>query len=118
MEKYDYLKSVKEDVKSWIDSNIELSDYEDREELEEHLYDTLWTDDSVTGNGSGSYTFSTFKSAIHLTHNWDLLEEALYEFGMRDINPIEKGEEWCDVIIRCYLLPVAIREVLDEIYNN
>lgn len=117
MQKYDYLENVKEDVKNWIDSNIELSDYEEREELEEYLNDTLWAEDSVTGNGSGSYTFSTFKSAENLTHNWDLLEEALYEFGMRDINPIEKGEEWCDVTIRCYLLSQAISEVLDEMYD-
>lgn len=116
MQKYDYLENVKEDVKNWIDSNIELPDYEDREELEEYLNDTLWADDSVTGNGSGSYTCNTYESAENLTHNWDLLEEALYEFGEDDINPIKKGEEWCDVTIRCYLLSQAISEVLDEIY--
>ena len=74
----------------------------------------LWAEDSVTGNASGSYYCNTWRSADALAHNWDILQEALENFG-DDSNPIEKGEEWCDVIIRCYLLPTAIAEVLDEI---
>lgn len=116
MKKYDYLENVKEDVKNWIEENMELSDYEDKEELEEYLNDTLWTEDSVTGNASGSYTFNYFEAAKNLVGNWDLLKEAVEEFGCEDINPIEKGEEWCDVVIRCYLLSQAISKVLDEIY--
>ena len=114
MENYNYLEAVKEDVLNYIEENISFEDFEDRDELEEHLNDVLWTEDSVTGNASGSYYCNTWKSAEALNHNWDLLEEALEEFG-DDSNPIEKGEEWCDVIIRCYLLPTAIAEVLDEI---
>ena len=114
MEKYNYLGAVKEDVLNYIEENISFEDFEDRDELEEHLNDVLWTEDSVTGNASGSYYCNTWRSAEALNHNWDLLEEALEEFGF-DVNPIEKGEEWCDVTIRCYLLPTAISEVLDEI---
>ena len=117
MEKYNYLEVVKEDVLNYIKEKVSFEDFEDRDELEEHLNYVLWTEDSVTGNGSGSYTYNTYESAENLTHNWDLLEEALYEFGEDDINPIKKGEEWCDVTIRCYLLSQAISEVLDEIYN-
>lgn len=114
MEKYNYLEAVKEDVLNYIEENISFEDFEDRDELEEHLNDVLWTEDSATGNVSGSYYCNTWRAADALAHNWDILQEALENFG-DDSNPIEKGEEWCDVIIRCYLLPNAIAEVLDEI---
>lgn len=114
MEEYNYLEAVKEDVLNYIEENISFEDFEDRDELEEHLNDVLWTEDSVTGNVSGSYYCNTWRAADALAHNWDILQEALENFG-DDSNPIEKGEEWCDVIIRCYLLPTAIAEVLDEI---
>ena len=72
----------------------------------------------MTGNGSGSYTFNTYEAEENLVGNWDLLLEALENFGQADINPIEKGAEWCDVTIRCYLLPSAIDDVLEEMSNN
>ena len=49
METYNYLEAVKDDVKSYIDNEVELSDYSDREELESYLNDELFTNDSVTG---------------------------------------------------------------------
>lgn len=115
---YNYLESIKEDVKTYIENEVILSDYANREELEEHLSETLFTEDSVTGNASGSYTFSTYQAEEYLCHNWSILAEALEEFGETDINPIEKGAEWCDVTIRCYLLGQAISEVLDEMEEN
>lgn len=115
---YNYLEAVTEDVKTYIDNEITLTDYADREALEEYLNDTLFTEDSVTGNASGSYTMSTHQSEEYLCHNWGVLQDALEEFGETDINPIEKGAEWCDVTIRCYLLGQAISEVLDEMEEN
>ena len=50
---YDYRKAVKEDVLKYIRNEINLEDFDTLEELEEHLNETLWTVDSVTGNGSG-----------------------------------------------------------------
>ena len=114
MDEYNYLEAVKEDVLNYIKENVSFEDFEDRDELEEHLNDVLWAEDSVTGNASGSYYCNTWKAADALSHNWDVLKEALENFG-DDSNPIEEGEEWCDVTIRCYLLPTAISEVLDEI---
>ena len=114
MKEYNYLEAVKEDVLNYIKENVSFEDFEDRDELEEHLNDVLWTEDSVTGNASGSYYCNAWKAADALAHNWDILQEALENFG-DDSNPIEKGEKWCDVTIRCYLLPDAISEVLDEI---
>lgn len=115
MEKYNYLQAVKEDVKSYIEEN-EIKVYSsNREEIEQTLNDDLFCEDSVTGNASGSYTFSTWQAEENLCHNWELLAEAMEEFGYSDTNVIEKGAEWADVTIRCYLLGQAISEVLDEI---
>lgn len=110
---YNYLKNVREDVRNYIDENINLKDYT-KEELEEKLNDDLWIEDSVTGNGSGSYTFSTYEAEKNLVGNFELLREALSEFGQSGVDVLEKGAEWCDVTIRCYLLGRAIADVLEE----
>lgn len=75
--------------------------------MEQDLNDTLFTCDSVTGNASGSYTEE------YLCHNWDLLVEALTEFGS-DMSYLGRGAEACDVTIRCYLLGQAITEEEEE----
>lgn len=94
MTKYNYLEAVKEDVKNYIDSEINFTDFDSLEELEEKLNDELWTEDSVTGNASGSYYCNSYKAEESIAHNWDLLQEALDEFGQNNINVIEKGAEW------------------------
>lgn len=113
MTNYNYLESIKADVKEYIDNNICLTNFSDREELEEKLNDTLWTEDSVTGNASGSYYCNSWKAEEALAHNWDLLAEAMKEFGC-EVDLLENGAEWADVTIRCYLLGQAIGEALDE----
>lgn len=113
--KYNYFSAVKEDVKNYIQGN-EIKVYSsNREEIEEQLNEDLWVEDSVTGNASGSYTFSTWQAEENLCHNWELLAEAMAEFGCSDENVIDKGAEWADVTIRCYLLAQAIAEALDEV---
>ena len=113
MTNYNYLENIKADVKEYINNEINLKDFSDREELEEKLNDTLWTEDSVTGNASGSYYCNSWKAEEALAHNWDLLAEAMKEFCC-EVDLLEKGAEWADVTIRCYLLGQAIGEVLDE----
>lgn len=115
MTNYNYKKAVKDDIKKYIAENINLADYADKEELHEYLQDTLWAENSVTGNASGSYTCNTYEAEENIAHNWDLLQEALEEFGSSDINVLEKGAEWADVIIRCYLLSECIAEVLEGV---
>lgn len=116
---YDYREAMTEDVKEWIKENIDLTEWtEDREGLEQQLNDDLWTEDSITGNASGSYYCNSYKAEESIAHNWDLLNEALDEFGQNDINVIKKGAEWADVTIRCYLLWSVISEVLDEMEEN
>lgn len=116
---YDYREAMTEDVKEWIKENIDLTEWtEDREGLEQQLNNDLWTEDSITGNASGSYYCNSYKAEESIAHNWDLLNEALDEFGENNINVIEKGAEWADVIIRCYLLRSVISDVLDEMEEN
>lgn len=116
---YDYREAMTEDVKEWIKENIDLTEWtEDRKGLEQQLNDDLWTEDSITGNASGSYYCNSYKAEESIAHNWDLLNEALDEFEQNNINVIEKGAEWADVIIRCYLLRSVISDVLDEMEEN
>lgn len=116
MDRYDYFQAVKDDVRDYISDNINLDEWRgDCEGLEEQLNDDLWVDDSVTGNGSGSYYCNAWKAEEALCHNLDLLGEALSDFGNDYGSALEKGAEWCDVTIRCYLLSSAISEVLDEL---
>lgn len=116
---YDYREAMTEDVKEWIKENIDLTEWtEDREGLEQQLNDDLWTEDSITGNASGSYYCNSYNAEESIAHNWDLLNEALDEFGQNGINVIKKGAEWADVTIRCYLLWSVISDVLNEMEEN
>lgn len=115
---YNYLEAMKQNLKEYIEENINVSDYETKEELEEYLNDTLFTEDSVTGNASGSYTFDRAKAKEYVEDNKELVKEMATEFDCK-----EKICNWwfnddyelIDVSIRCYLLGQAISEVLEEI---
>lgn len=110
MERYNYLAVVKDDVRNYISDEVNLSEFNKVEELNEFLNEKLFNENSVTGNSSSeTYTYSREVAAENLLDNMDLLSQAMGEFG----DVLDKGEEACDVSIRCYLLPQAINEVLD-----
>lgn len=111
---YNYLEVVTEDAKSAILEHMDEWDFSDRDELKQVANDELWTDDSVTGNASGSYYCNTWRAEEALCHNWDLLADAIEEFG-GDVDILRQGAESCDVTIRCYLLGQAIDVALDEL---
>ena len=115
MEKYNYLEAVTNDAKVAILENMDMWEWHNREELEENANDWLWTADEVTGNGSGSYTFSTWQAEENLCHNMDELEDACDEFGQDIGEAVKQGAEYCDVTIRCYLLGQAISAAIDEL---
>lgn len=117
MERYDYRENVKNDIKNYIRDNEIRWNEDSRKEVEERLNDDLWTVDSVTGNGSGSYTFNTWEAEEYLCHNIDLLQEARAEFG-DERDPLEQGAEALDVTIRCYLLGQCIGKALDELEDE
>lgn len=120
MEKYNYLESVKEDVKNYISDNFDESEIkerirDDRGKFYQSLYDDMFISDSVTGNASGSYTFNAWQAEENICHNLDLYKDALDEFGGE---PDLESAESVDVTIRCYLLAQAISEVLDDFENE
>lgn len=123
MSKYDYYNAMNEDIRDYIRENYTEEEIrenlENRSTWEEELNDDLWTEDSVTGNASGSYTFNSWRAKEYVTDNGDLLREALRDFCEDSETIAEKflDEEWeyFDVTIRCYILGSVIYQVLDEI---
>lgn len=114
MEKYDYRKQVKSDIEDYINDQVDMSNYSSRDEMEQDLNDKLFNEDSVTGNASGSYTCNAWKAEEYLCHNLDLLQEACDSFGDDGFDILKWGAESADVIIRYYLMPQELSEVLDE----
>ena len=112
MERYDYRECMREDVMNYIEEHEIKVTTENRDEMQESLYDDMFISDSVTGNASGSYTFNTWQAEENICHNMDLLKDACDEFGCE---PKYDSADWCDVTIRCYLLGEVLSEVLDEI---
>ena len=115
---YNYYEAVKNDVIDYINNKIDFKDYNTIDDLRDYLYDELFCEDSVTGNGSGSYTFNRYQAGENLAGNFDLLGDALEEFGCDGSYIVKNGEEACDVTIRCYLLPQAIDKAMDEIEDD
>ena len=114
---YDYYEAVKEDVLKYIEEEVD-TDGIDFGELETQLYDDLFTEDSVTGNASGSYTFSRAQAQEYVEDNKDLIREMCGEFGNE-----ERVKNWwlsddyesIDVSLRCYVLGSAISSALEEL---
>ncbi len=119
---YDYREAVKNDVLEYIRNEIDFSEFDTLDELEEKLNDDLWTVDSVTGNGSGSYTFNRWQAEEYVSDGMEELREALREFDTPPEDIAEKflNEDWeyFDVTIRCYLLGECITAALEEIENE
>lgn len=113
---YDYYEEVKDAVEEAATNEYTLEMLEpiDLDEYEEKLNDALLIDDSVTGNASGSYFFNKYEAEEALAHNIELAAEALQEFGYNNVDILEKGAEWVDVIIRCYILSSCIAEYIDK----
>lgn len=120
---YNYREAVKADVKDWIEENGIPEDLGYYETAEEYLNDTLWVEDSVTGNASGSYTFNRAQAEEYVKDNIDLAIEALKEFGYNEHadhiitqeyygEELDENWEYLDVTIRCYLLGEAIAEAV------
>lgn len=122
---YDYEEAVYEDSKSAILDMLTEPDYvsdvnaiTDKDKLVEYFNDKLWARDSVTGNGSGSYTFSRFMAESYLCHNLYLLEEAWKELGLPEKGKGVLDPETCDVTIRCYLLRGQLEKVVDDLIEE
>ena len=129
MKKYNYLESVKDDVKTWLEDNPEqFEEVKDNNEIDgvidwdgvkDDLNEILWNEDSITGNGSGSYTFNRKQARDYvlddgLQYLEDLVDEGwlTYESIGKDIT--NYNFESLDVSLRCYFLSQAIEEVITD----
>ena len=113
MDDYNYEECIKDDVLRYIEENkIVITDAED-------LIDTLYKSD-VLGSRSGSYFCCNYKAKCAVFSNTDLLETALEEFCYVDApevvyqHLVNGDYEWFDIIIREYLLPGVVQEIVEE----
>ena len=113
----DYREEVAEDARRVIDAEGRW--YIDNGNGFETFYDDLWTNDSVTGNGSGSYYFSTFKAKQAISDIiWDdEFRDMCEEWGMDGADMLANGPESVDVSFRCYALGF-VRDELEDYWNE
>ena len=122
--RYNYRESMKQDILEYMKENEDIWEGADIDTAEEILFDAMWTEDSITGNGSGSYTFNRWTAKEYLFGDYDAEEyfcEAVHDY---DISAEEVGKrflesdyEWFDVTIRCFLLGSVLRECLSDVYG-
>lgn len=108
----EYQEEVKSDAMEVIKENLEYVNSWDE------MYDSLFMDDSVTGNASGSYYFNTAKAAEAISgiiFDSDAVDE--FKAMGYDGIPTEEGAETCDVIARCICLGLVSGE-LEEYYDS
>lgn len=114
----DYIEETKENAKEYIQENWDYLKDKDKEEI----FDVLFLEDSVTGNGSGSYTFSTYQATQNvneLLFDEDFIDELEGNFGGNLSDLIKRGSECVDVTARCLALYyVDIDEILEELKEN
>ena len=107
MEKFDYQNEMVDNIKNYLAETDERN--------YDTLYDELWTVDEVTHN---MYTHNEPEAKYHVLENMDLLEEALYEFGVPDKEIAKRfmNEDWgwFDTTIRCSVLGAALQQALEE----
>ena len=129
MEKYDYRRAITDDVKDWLvngglfDVNGSYT-YDGEFDLYNWIYDELFNEDSITGNGTYYYGTEEFCSNC-LSDNFDLLYEAALEFDIgNEVNGLIKHYEqkdlarYFDCTIRCYLLSECIYKAVDELFEE
>lgn len=103
----DYKEQVLEDALQ----RIEWGDYDYCNDFEE-VYDDMFLDDGITGNGSGSYTFNTWQAEQNtagLVYDEDFIFE-LKGMGYT-LDVFEQGAESVDVIARCLALPYVMSDI-------
>ena len=101
-----YIDEVKQDAIDAIEDSVNYYDtYED-------FMDSLWTNDGVTGNGSGSYFFNSYKAKKRVLKALDeddtIFSEYKFAFGTDALTDSINDDyiEWesLDVRLRCAAL--------------
>lgn len=111
---YFYKLEMVDELESMIkDSDIDFTG-KNRGEAYEALQDLAF-DRDMTGNRTGSYWCNELKAERALLGNFDLVQDALDEFGMESISSPELvSGEHLDILVREHLLPQIIDDVLDK----
>lgn len=111
---YFYKLEMVDELESMIkDSDIDFTGKK-RGEAYEALQDLAF-DRDMTGNRTGSYWCNELKAERALLGNFDLVHDALDEFGMESISSPELvSGEHLDILVREHLLPQIIDDVLDK----
>lgn len=113
MARYDYMIALREDIKEAL-----LGYEKDWHTMSfDEMRDNLFYDDYVTGVPSGSYTMSREKAKEYVMDNLNLCDEAFKYYD--DVSRawecfVYEDFERMDIEIRCYLLPFALEEVLQN----
>jgi len=122
---YSYKETVKTDVREWMDDHKEDMEGLDRHDVFELVYDSCWVADEVTGNASGSYTFSRYEARKNFFEDEDSDEfiSQMIEDGFSTAEEVgkaisESNWEWIDVSIRCWMLCDCLTEILDEMFGD
>ena len=117
----DYRTEVKEAIEQYLEDNeqyINMADFDTAEDFAEWLNDTLWIEDSVTGNASGSYTFNSYEAREKVLADMETVSEALKEFCVpaEEIGNRFLNEDWeyLDVTARCYVLSECIADYISD----
>lgn len=98
----DYMEQVERDAREAIEEGAGWYPTWDE------MYGALFTDDAVTGNGSGSYTFNAAKAAEN-AQGLVFDEEFAAEARAAGYGPelFAEGPETVDVVARCLALGLA-----------
>lgn len=107
----DYIDQTRQNVLDALANNPELADMD-----ENAIFDILVTDDSVTGNGSGSYTCDAQEARENII---DCMFESdpmsmLEDSGFTLTSIANNGPEGLDVLFRCQALHTLDLEKLAE----
>lgn len=111
----EYIEETKENAKEYIKENWRYLEDKTTEEIQ----DDLFLADGVTGNGSGSFTFNTYKAQQNITElmfDEDFTNALKWNFGQDLGELIKRGAEVVDVTARCLsLYEFDINEIIEEI---
>lgn len=111
---YFYKLEMADELESMLKDSDVSFDGKNRGEAFEELQDLAF-DRDMTGNRTGSYWCDELKAERALLGNFDLVQDALDDFGMESVSSPELvSGEHLDVLVREHLLPSVIDEVLDD----
>ena len=118
----EYIEQVEQDAREWLRDEADYISHDPDEAV-----DLLWTVDSVTGNGSGSYTCSTSEAWDNITgNNWtecllfdeDFISE-LDDLGETVGELFNRGPETIDVTARVLALyRIDWLEVYADVFSD